>query len=617
MSNSLRDKVLEAVDVVDVIGESVALKRRGKEFIGLCPFHADRNPSMSVSPTKQIFKCWACGAGGDAIRFVQLRDRVDFPEALRTLATRAGLQVRGEKISAADSDRREAIRAVMEWARSQFERNLTEHPHGRLAMDYARRRGLSEDTIRRFRAGYALNDWDSLLNAANAAGVSTDLLLEAGLVTRNEEGRTYDRFRNRLIFPICDPQGRPVAFGGRTLGDDPAKYLNSPETPLFSKSRVLFGLDAAKSAISAEKSAIVVEGYMDAVLLSQYGVQNVVATMGTALTDAHAKLLRPLAERVFLCFDGDEAGIKAADRAVETALRSRLDVRVVMMPDETDPADCVVNGGTQAFTAQLQSSLDALEFKWSQVRNSFADKGPQSKKAAAEQFIAFIGSVSSAGGIDPIDQGLLVGRLSDLLAMPVASIYDLLGRAMNSRRTPEQATDDFSDEISDYAGEVRALPAAFVASVESLLGMLADSSAFYGALDDRYALAVAQAETWRRLDAVYQELYNESGVWTRSDVLQRCEDGASCELVNRCLAIVAGVDSVEEHFSAIHARLEREIADMQLGELQAQLRSRDSVAGDSDQAFRALLETAGRQHALLPGQARWSVGGGPSRPTPA
>lgn len=616
MTNTLRDRVLEAVDVVDIIGEHVALKRRGKEFIGLCPFHADRNPSMSVSPSKQIFKCWSCGAGGDAIRFVQLRDRVDFSEALRTLAARAGIQYSGGKTAPADSDRRESIRAVMEWARAHFERNLTDHPHGRLAMDYARRRGLSEDTIRHFRAGFAPNDWDSLLNSANVAGVNTELLLEAGLVARNDEGRTYDRFRNRLIFPICDPQGRPVAFGGRALGDDPAKYLNSPETPLFSKSRVLFGLDAAKSAISAEKSAIVVEGYMDAVLLFQHGVTNVVATMGTALTDAHAKLLRPLADRVFLCFDGDEAGIKAADRAVETALRSRADVRVIIMPDEMDPADCVVQGGSQAFRAQLQSSVDALEFKWSQVRNSIVDKGPQSKKAAAEQLISFIGSVTASGGIDPIDQGLLVGRLSELLGMPVAVIYDLLGRAIGSHRAVNPAADEFGDELSDYAYEVRGLPVGFVASVESMLGMLLDSPAYYGALDDRYAAAIAQAESWRRLDAIFQELYNESGVWTRADVLQRCEDASSCELANRCLAIVAGVDSIEEHFSSVHARLERELADMQLGELQDRLRSRESVADDSEQTFRAMLETAGRQHALLPGQARWSSGG-PSRPTPA
>lgn len=614
MNNSLRDKVLEAVDVIDVIGEHVALKRRGKEFIGLCPFHPDRNPSMSVSPTKQIFKCWACGAGGDAIRFVQLRERVDFSEALRILAQRVGISVRGEKAAPVDTDRREAIRAVMEWARTHFERNLSEHPSGKLALDYARRRGLSEDTIHRFHAGFAPNDWDQLLRSATSVGVAPDLLLEAGLITRTEEGKTYDRFRNRLIFPICDPQGRPVAFGGRTLGEDPAKYLNSPETPLFSKSRILFGLDAAKSAISAEKSAIVVEGYMDAVLLSQYGVANVVATMGTALTDAHVRLLRPLTDRVYLCFDGDEAGTKAADRAVETALRSRVDVRVVMMPDDQDPADCVVSGGTQAFTAQLQSSVDALEFKWSQVRNSFADKGPQSKKAAAEQLISFIGSVSSSGGIDPIDQGLLVGRLSELLSMPVAVIYDLLGRAMGSRRAAEFS--EPIDEVSEYAREVRGLPAGFVATIESLLGLLLDGPAFYGALDDRYAAAVAQADSWRRLDSILQELYNEAGEWTRAEVIQRCEDATACELVNRCVAVVAGVDSIEEHFSAVHARLEREVADMQLGDLQAQLRSRDSIAGDGSAAFRSLLETAGRQHALLPGQVRWSSGGGP-RPTPA
>lgn len=484
-------------------------------------------------------------------------------------------------------------------------------------MDYARRRGLSEKTIERFQAGFAPNERDHLLKAGTRAGVSPELLVEAGLVSRNDDGRTYDRFRNRLIFPICDPQGRPIAFGGRALGDDPAKYLNSPETPLFSKSRVLFGLDVAKSAILAEKTAIVVEGYMDAVLLSQFGVENVVASMGTALTDAHVKLLRPFADRVYLCFDGDEAGFRAADRAVETALRSRADVRVVLMPDDQDPADCVMAGGSAAFVARLQMAVDALEFKWFRVRNSIADKGPQDKKAAAEQLIAFIGSVSASGGIDPIDQGLLVARLSELLAMPVAVIYDLLARARGARRHADPGVTLSGDEISDYARQVRGLRSGFVASVESLLGLLLDNPGHYGALDDRYATAVAQAESWRRLDAILQELYNEAGGWTRGDVLDRCESAAECELVNRCLAAVHGSETIDELFPAIHARMERELADMQLGELQTRLRDRSNGAGDGEAAFRSLLATAGRQHALLPGQTRWGIGSGGQHPAPA
>lgn len=617
MTDTLRDKILAAVDIVDVIGEHVSLKRRGKEFIGLCPFHADRNPSMSVSPTKQIFKCWACGAGGDVIRFVQLREKVEFRAALRVLAERAGIAVRGDHAPVVPNDRREQIRAVMEWARSHFARNLADHPSGRLGMDYARRRGLSEETIKRFQAGFAPNERDHLLKAGVKAGISPELLIEAGLVSKTDDNRAFDRFRNRLIFPICDPQGRPIAFGGRALGDDPAKYLNSPETPLFSKSRVLFGLDVAKSAISAEKNAIVVEGYMDAVLLSQFGVENVVATMGTALTDAHVKLLRPFVDRVYLCFDGDEAGIRAADRAVETALRSRMDVRVVLMPEDLDPADCVVTGGSVAFTALLQTSVDALEFKWLRVRNSIADKGPQDKKAAVEQLVAFIGSVASSGGIDPIDQGFLVARLSELLSMPVAVIYDLLSRARGSRRQSESFETPGVEDVSDYARQVRGLPNGFVAAVESLLGLLLDSPRFYSALDDRYAAAIGHVDSWRRVDAIFQELYNETGDWTRSEILDRCENAAECELVNRCIAAVRGSAPVEELFPAVHVRMERELADMELGALQSRLRVRGKDAQDGEAAFRSLLETAGRQHALLPGQARWSIGSGGERPAPA
>ncbi|RMF77549.1 MAG: DNA primase, partial [Planctomycetota bacterium] len=288
MAVSLKDEVLDAVDIVDVIGQRVALKRKGREFVGLCPFHPDKRPSLSVSPTKRIFKCWSCGVGGDVIKFVQLSERVDFRTALHSLAERAGIatHARGDESARAGANQRERLREVLAWATRHFQRNLR-GPQGKAALQYARSRGISDETIDRFGVGFARAAWDDLVNTAQRAGVSVAELQLAGLAATSDSGRTYDRFRNRLMLPIRDGQGRCVAFGGRTLGDDPAKYLNSPETALFSKSRILYALDLARPAIQREREAIVVEGYLDAVLLHQAGIDNVVATLGIALTDPH------------------------------------------------------------------------------------------------------------------------------------------------------------------------------------------------------------------------------------------------------------------------------------------------------------------------------------------
>ncbi len=429
MHNFLKERILESVDIVELVGERVALTRKGREYVGLCPFHDDHRPSLSVSPRKQIFKCWSCGAGGDVIKFVQLSHRVDFKEALRILAQRLGLELRRPDTDDRSAALREQIRRALTWARTHFQRNLRETASGQRAAAYARDRGMSDATIARFDLGYAPDSWDDLLTHATRAGIPREVLQQSGLVATNENNRTYDRFRNRLIFPICDALGRCVAFGGRTLGDDPAKYLNSPETPLFSKSRILYGLDQARRAITAAREAVVVEGYTDAVLLSQAGVENVTATLGTALTDAHMKLLSQLSDRIAMCFDSDEAGLRAADRAVETALRHRVEVVVAVMEEEQDPADYVMRHGADAFKSLLQSAIGALEFRWSRTLEAYQQGGQQGQRDALEAFLRFVARVNYQGGMDPVlDQGRLISRLSDLLALPAGTVYEYLAK---------------------------------------------------------------------------------------------------------------------------------------------------------------------------------------------
>jgi DNA primase len=605
MDKSLKDRVLETIDIVEVIGERVALTRQGKDFIGLCPFHPDHKPSMSVSPRKQIFKCWSCGAGGDVIRFVQMFDRVEFREALAHLARRAGLEVTSSPADREAAQVREELQQIVTWAREHFRRNLHATPAGQNALDYAHRRGLTDETIERHALGHAPDSWNDLLDAANRARLRPRLLELAGLSAHNER-KAYDRFRNRLIFPIADALGRAVAFGGRTLGDDPAKYLNSPETPLFSKSRILYAFDLARKPIEEANAAIVVEGYMDAVLLHQFGFRNVVATLGTAMTGAHAKLLRPRAATLYLCFDGDEAGFKAADRGVEVALQTQTDVRVVLLPGGQDPADCVLADGAEGFAGHLKGAVDALEFKWSQTLKAFGAGGQQAKRIALEKYLHFVAGATLAGGLDPLQQNLLIGRLSDLLGVPAGSVFELLAGAKRTlAREPSRAVAE-QEGASDYEGSLRALPAGLVTACETVFGLLLTCPRAWRGIDDTIVRAVAYSQTWQQLYSVFLDVHADVGEYSVGEVMARCEDSALCELVSRASARVTGVTAAEEELSVVQQRLADELALLQMSDLRERLpKAGPDTAGED--LFAALRAAARKHESPVPAECRWNA----------
>jgi len=603
MYNSLKDKVLDSVDIVDVVGERVSLTRKGREYVGLCPFHDDHRPSLSVSPQKRIFKCWSCGAGGDVIKFVQLANRLDFREALALLAERAGIDLRPTAESRARVADREGILRTLSWARQHFQRNLRQTPAGRRALEYARRRGMTDDTIERFLLGYAADAWDDLLRSARQAGITVERLRQGGLVVTSESGRTYDRFRDRLIFPIHDATGRCIAFGGRTLGNDPAKYLNSPETLVFSKARTLYGFDRARRAIAAAREAIVVEGYTDAVLLHQAGIENVVATLGTSLTEGHARLLAPLVERVVMCFDSDEAGLRAADRAVETALSHRLEVAVALMPDGQDPADVVIGAGAEAFKSLLQSALGALECSWNRTVQACGERGQQGRRDALEAFLRFVARVSAAGGIDPLEEGLLVGRLSELLALPARTVYELLARA-RPREGPPRPTPQIS-EVSAYDATTADLPGGLVCAVEELFGLALAAPQYFDELRGPLGSASRHSETWTRLYDILEALARRRGTYSRREVLARCDDGALCDLFSRACARVREQSVSPEVCGAVIERVRGELEMMRCVGLRASLRRKSEP--DGSQEYATLLKVAKRHHGVLAAGQRWKI----------
>lgn len=594
MESATRDTILAAVDIVDLVGESVALRRKGKEFIGLCPFHPDRNPSMHVSPAKQIFKCFACGAGGDVIRFVQLKSKLTFVEALETLARRAGLDFRrggGDRSGAGD---REQLEQVLRWAVAFYERNLSEGVGG-AALQYARGRGLDDTTLRDFRIGYATEEWDGLYASARRAGIGEDLLLQAGLVGRSETGRVYDRFRGRLMFPIFDRLERPVAFGGRTLIGDDAKYLNSPETRLFSKSRVLYGLARASQRIADTKTAVVVEGYMDCVLLHQFGVTNAVATLGTALTEQHVRHLRPLAENVVLCFDGDAAGVKAADRALEVSLRSRVEVGVVVLESGLDPADYVIQRGAEAFSRVLQSAVPALEFKWKLAEDAARSGGSGAQRAAIEELVSFVARVAGEGGVDPIEQGLMVSRLSAMLSLPADVVYGMLRRAMSTGRRDFNNREEASSGRSAYESSVAELSPALVATVEEMFGWILVDSACLRRARNTFQEAAERCSTWRELLSVMERLDGQVGDFSREDVIAGCDTADLVELVSRCLARVDGGMTATSGFDAGAERLEAELAEAELAALRGQLVGADPCGSSGNEALLGFFDAARRR----------------------
>ena len=372
-SEDIKGRVRDSVDIVELISGYVALRKTGKNHVGLCPFHAEKTPSFSVNPDKQIFHCFGCGVGGDAFKFIELQEGLNFPEAVRRLAAQGGVTLpdtRGRREDTKSADDKQVLLRITADATDFFHREL-EGPAGGPAREYLSKRGLSDAVIKDFSLGFARPEWDGLLRHLKQKGHSPGQIEKAGLIVKRSEGEGhYDRFRGRIIFPIRDISGSVIAFGGRVMDDSLPKYLNSPETPLYSKSNVLYCLDKAKEAGRKLGYFIIVEGYLDAIACHQYGVANAVATLGTALTDGHMRLMRRFAQKLVLIFDPDPAGVKATLRGFDLFVGSGMKVNVVSLPGGDDPDTFLKKHGADAFAARLKESVKLMDFVLSQDRKS-------------------------------------------------------------------------------------------------------------------------------------------------------------------------------------------------------------------------------------------------------
>ncbi len=367
--NPFIDELLNRIDIVDVVNRRVPLKKAGREFQACCPFHDEKTPSFTVSPQKQFYHCFGCGAHGSAIGFLMEYDNLGFVEAVEELAESIGIEVPREGGQEQGPDLR-PLYSLMEEASRFFQYQLRHHARAPSAVDYLKSRGLTGQVAARFQIGYAPPGWDSLLSTLGQDLPAVRRLAECGLIIEQEDGKRYDRFRDRIVFPILDTRGRVIGFGGRVLGDDKPKYLNSPETPLFHKGRELYGLYEARKANSKLQRLLVVEGYMDVVALSQFDINNAVATLGTATTQDHLELIFRTCAEVVFCFDGDRAGRDAGWKALQTTLpvmRDGREVRFLFLPEGEDPDSLVRKEGREGLEQRLDQALPLSEFLFQQL----------------------------------------------------------------------------------------------------------------------------------------------------------------------------------------------------------------------------------------------------------
>ena len=430
-------QVLAATDIVQLIGQTVGLKRRGKDYLGLCPFHSEKTPSFHVSPTRQFFHCFGCKEHGNAIDFIIKRDRVEFIDALRVLSAAAGIEMPRFGASKEKSGERQAMFDAHVAAVSFYEGQLAE-PGGEVAREYLDHRGFTGETIKKFRVGLSLDAWDGLSRGPVGRKFQPQLLAGAGLLKVREKGNGfYDTFRNRLMFPIRDETGRTIAFGGREMpgSANPPKYLNSPETPLFNKSRCMFGLDMARQRIVETRTVAIVEGYTDVMMAHQYGVANVVSILGTGMTEGHVSILRRFADKIVLLFDADSAGDKAADRVVQLFLTQPIEIAVASMPEGMDPDELLIERGAAGFEEVIAGAIDVLTYQWKALSREFAahpnDLTGQQK--AVRQYLDLLANARGSGPVDPIRWGMALTRVSRLTGMPI----DELNRQFKTAKSPQ------------------------------------------------------------------------------------------------------------------------------------------------------------------------------------
>ncbi len=618
-SNLLKEQIRQRTDLVELVSEHVALKAAGRDYVGLCPFHSEKTPSFSVSPSKQIFKCFGCGAGGDAFTFVQLRESVSFPEAMKILAERAGIEY--ERLAGVRSPGSEqgidraGLARVNEWAARMFREAYADGEIGGFARSYTAGRGISQEAAERFHIGWAPDDARWIESKARAAGISAELLRSAGLIQRGNSGDSYGVFRGRLMFPIRDSMNRVIGFGGRTLKGDRAKYLNTSQNILFDKGCNLYGIDLARVPITEKRTAVVVEGYTDCIAAHQHGIPNVVATLGTALTDNQVNLLRRWCDEIVLLFDSDNAGLNAADRAVGVSLRHNVQVKVAYLTEGKDPCDFLNSKGRTEFEELLKSGVEALVFKWERTRQRFASGTASGKMEAVREFVSVVAEMSRYQTVDPIQRGLVVNQLSALLGMPSAEVYNLLVRQARSQaRTGQMGVpargvgrSEEEEELAPERGDAEQV------GLLSILRVLVNEPGYYQQVSDVFRPSCLQFGPARRVAEKVVELCDKLGEFSPSELLACFESPKEAQYVTDLIYEGSRLGNYEATITDTTNRLRRlePLREVKLATAQMRGDGLATTAGDSEdevEKLNRIQRVLAGSHGFAPGipVSEWS-----------
>lgn len=551
--NAIINQVQQANDIIDVISEHVSLVKKGREMAGLCPFHDDHSPSMFVNPGKQIFKCFACGAGGDVFKFLQMRENLTFPQAIERLAERAGIKLQKNRTTRRPSGQQSPdvdpnmLARANAWAAKFFAANLADKTKGQYARDYLAERKIPAQSIEKWQIGLAINSQDDLITAAQARKIPMDLLVAAGLATKQNSGSGFrDRFINRLMFTITDVTGRVIGFGGRTLDNHVAKYLNSPTTALFDKSNSIYGLQQARHKIVSSGTAIVVEGYTDCIMAHANGCENVVAALGTSFTNGHGRMLRRYAKRAVLIFDSDVAGLAAANRALEVCLSQRIDIKIASLPQGKDPCDFILMAGQEGFEEVIESAVDVFEFKWDRLMENFdSDDTLAGKKAAIEEFLQTIATALKSGNMSVIERGLIINRLSKIIGTDTKQINIELDKRLT--RTARSASYNVENQ---KAQRVNLGDGFFATAQREVLEVLLNQPQLFDTVKQKITPMTfdsAVPELKQIAVILFEMLNSDSGI-TLATILAKIE---SVELGN----IIVGLASAGEEKGNFQSRL--------------------------------------------------------------
>src|SRR5579863_5356797 len=554
-AGSFADRVKQQADIVRVVGEYVRLKKSGQNFTGLCPFHNEKTPSFAVHPVKQIYHCFGCGAGGDVFKFVMEMDKITFPESIRAVAEKCGIAIpRAKERTPEERQQNQQRTSLVELHREAaafFVQQLNATPEGRAAKAYLLDRGLDSEAMARFGLGFAPTSGDALLRQLKPK-YPEKLLEMSGLFSRDQSGRLYDRFRRRVMFPIANESGKIVAFGGRAVGDDLPKYLNSPETPIYTKSGILYHLDRAKEALRQRDFAVLVEGYMDAIAVARAGISNVVASCGTSLTEPQVKLLNRFTRRIIVNYDPDTAGQAATERSLVILLEQGAEVRVLALPGGKDPDSFIRSQGPAAYTKLLSEAPPYVDYLISRARKMDMSTA-EGRLRAVNSLLPYVQRIP-----DRLLRSEWATRIAQQLRIEEPVLRESMRKAANERRSEVKARPELIGRIGkpaerrlaqmlieaedfrvQLAEAVRASELHRGLESERILGVLVEACAS-GARPDAAALALALDERDRRL---LFEIAFESGA------------PPTWEEAESCLAVLRRLKA-EEELSAVQRQIE-------------------------------------------------------------